>query len=60
MLFIYIMMIPVGICLMGWGFWSAYNLRKPWNSVNSLFAPVGLVIALTGVLLVCVPNFFSG
>lgn len=54
------MMIIIGIFALGWGLWASYNLKKPYDTIAAAFAPIGLVLALTGVLLICVPGFFSG
>ena len=51
-------MIIIGLALIGWGFWASDKMKSPWNVIGALCAPVGLVIALLGVLLFCVPNFF--
>ena len=53
-------MIISGIATAGWGLWAAYNLKKPYDVMAALCAPAGLVLALLGTLLVCVPGFFSG
>ena len=52
-------MIITGIFTMGWGLWASFNLRKPFDIVGAAFAPIGLVLALLGTLLICVPKFFS-
>ena len=60
MQFVHIFMILAGLAMIAWGFWAADRLKNPWNIVGALFAPGGLVVALLGVLLLCVPNFFRG
>ena len=52
-------MIPVGLFCLGWGFWAAHNAKKPVDIIGSLAILAGLVTALLGTLLVCVPGFFS-
>jgi len=53
-------MIIGGILAIGWGLWATYNLKNPYDILGAACAPIGLVLALLGALLVCVPNFFSG
>ncbi|KAF0123201.1 MAG: hypothetical protein FD151_420 [bacterium] len=59
MLVIHISMVVVGLLMIGWGFWAAYYARRPFNIIGAVFTPVGLIVALLGVLLICVPGFFS-
>ncbi|MFH2013089.1 MAG: hypothetical protein ABIJ37_10370 [Pseudomonadota bacterium] len=59
MFIIYISMVIIGILMIGLGFWAAYNARRPFNTIGAVFTPVGLIVALLGVLLICVPGFFS-
>lgn len=51
--------ITIGIVLLFWGFYAAFEARKPWNAIGSIIAPVGLITALLGTLLLCVPDFFK-
>lgn len=57
---LYIAMIVCGLAMIVAGFWGTYNTKSPWNIIASVFLPIGLITALMGVLLVCVPNFFKG
>jgi|TARA_Y100000294_G_scaffold86692_1_gene81087 hypothetical protein len=52
-------MIMIGILTMGWGLWASFNLKKPFDIFGAACAPIGLVLALIGTLLICVPGFFS-
>jgi hypothetical protein len=54
------LMIIGGILAISWGLWATFNLKKPYDIFGAACAPIGLVLALLGVLLICVPNFFSG
>ena len=56
---LYILMIPVGLLGLGWGFWAAHNAKKPFDVIGSLVILIGFIVALLGTLLVCVPKFFS-
>ena len=60
MMVLYVLMIIAGIPLVGWGFWASYNARKPWDIAGAILIPAGLIIALLGVLLTAVPDFFKG
>lgn len=55
-----IIMIIAGLPVIGWGFWASHNAKKPLDIIGALALPVGLIVSLLGVLLVCVPNFFKG
>lgn len=57
---LYVLMILMGVSAIGVGFWASYYAKKPWNIVGSVSLPVSLLIALLGVLLTCVPDFFRG
>lgn len=59
-LIIHIAMIVVGLAILVSGFWITFNAKKPWNTIGALSLPIGLITALMGVLLLCVPNFFKG
>ena len=56
---LYALMIPVGIFGIGWGFWASHNARKPVDVIGSFVIILGLVVAVLGTLLVCIPTFFS-
>lgn len=60
MLVLYIVMILAGLFSTGWGIWASHRCSGKKSLLGAILAPLGLVIALLGVLLVCVPNFFSG
>jgi hypothetical protein len=55
-----ILMIAVGLAVVAAGFWGTFNAKKPWNTIAALSLPIGLITALIGVLLLCVPDFFKG
>ncbi len=56
----YIPLIIIGLVALFWGFWAAHEAKKPLDIIGAIAAPVGLIVALLGVLLLCVPGFFSG
>jgi hypothetical protein len=56
---LYAIMIPVGILGLGWGFWAAHNAKRPVDILGSVAILAGLIVALLGTLLVCVPGFFT-
>jgi len=49
----------MGLFLTALGFVLPDRVRPPLEGVSALLAPLGLAAALIGVLLVCVPDFFS-
>lgn len=55
----YILMIGSGVFMIGWGFWAAYNARKPIDIIGAILTPVGLLLALAGIILLWIPNFFG-
>lgn len=59
MLVIHISMVIVGLLMICFGFWAAYYAKRPFNIIGAVFTPIGLMVALLGVLLICVPGFFS-
>lgn len=56
---LYILMVITGLFLIIISFWAGFNTKKPFNIVGIIFAPIGLIICLIGVLLLIVPKFFS-
>lgn len=52
-------MIAAGLAAMGFGFWTLSGAKQPWDKVGPVLLPVGLVVAILGVLLAVVPNFFK-
>lgn len=57
---LHIAMILAGLAIIVAGFQGAFYARSPWQTIAPLSLPVGLVTALMGVLLLCVPEFFKG
>ncbi len=51
--------ILLGLFGVFWGFWASFETRKPINVIGSIVAPIGLLTAIIGTLLLCVPDFFS-
>ena len=43
----------------GYATWAAYTSRRPRDVLFALLAPVAMIVALTGLLLVFVPGFFG-
>jgi hypothetical protein len=59
MIFLQIVLVLGGLFILGVGLWAIYYRSGPVQKLGALCAPVGLLMALIGVLLVCVPDFFS-
>lgn len=53
-------MIITGIGLAGWGLPASHTLKKPLDALAALAVLCGVVLALLGVLLLTVPDFFKG
>ena len=60
MVIVYAGMALVGIALIGWGLPAAHRLKSPFDILAALAVLAGLVAALLGALLICVPGFFQG
>jgi hypothetical protein len=52
-------MVLAGLVLIGWGLPAAHRLKSPLDILASLAVLGGLVAALLGTLLVCLPDFFK-
>lgn len=57
---LHVAMILSGLAVIVAGFWGTFNAKSPLSTIAALFLPVGLIAALMGLLLLCVPNFFKG
>ena len=57
---VYVGMTLAGIALMCWGLPAAHRLKSPFDILAALAVLAGLVAALLGALLICVPGFFQG
>jgi len=60
MMMVYAGMVLAGIALICWGLPAAHRLKSPFDILAALAVLVGLVAALLGALLICVPGFFQG
>lgn len=49
-----------GICLTGWGVAAAHRLKSPLDLLGALGALAGVILGLTGTVLITVPGFFRG
>jgi len=56
---IYIIMILSGILGIGISFWGQGSFKPPYDMISAIGLPLSLIIGLLGVLLLCVPHFFS-
>ena len=59
MTIIYIFMILLGIIGIGLSFWGQGVLKPPYDTISATGLPLSLAVGLMGVLLLCVPHFFS-
>jgi hypothetical protein len=57
--FKYIPLLFIGLAMTAWALPASYRLRSPWHIFAALAALAGVIVALFGVLLLSVPNFFS-
>ena len=59
MVFIYLTMVVGGIGMIGFGLWAVHYRSGFMEKIGALIVPLGLILTLLGVLLLCVPDFFS-
>jgi len=59
MTLIFILMVLIGFCGIFFGFWGQNKLSRPYDTLAAIVLPLSLILSLTGVLLLCVPHFFS-
>ena len=57
---LHVAMIVVGTVAIAWGLPAAHRLRRPFDILAVVAVFAGVVVALLGVLLVAVPEFFKG
>jgi hypothetical protein len=55
----YFALIGLGLALTAWGLPASYRLRRPWHLLAALAALAGVLVFLTGTLLLTVPGFFA-
>jgi hypothetical protein len=58
MVLLYSIMVMSGIVMIAFGLWSIHYRTGRMEKIGAILAPLGLIIALLGVLLLCVPDFF--
>ncbi len=58
-MFSHVLLIGLGLLLVIFGFWGSSKLHKPYDTLAAWCAPVGLLVTLTGVVLLIIPDFFS-
>ncbi len=49
----------IGLAFLIPGFKAAFDAKKPYDIIGAFSAIVGLIIAVIGTLLLCVPDFFT-
>ena len=54
----HILLIALGLLLIVLGFWGGHECPKPYDALVAWCAPIGLVVMLTGIVLLFIPNFF--
>lgn len=53
------LLLLVGATATAWSVWASFEKRRPLDVAFALAAPVALVVALLGALLVFVPGFLG-
>ncbi len=59
MVILYIILLVVGTGGICFGLWGQGTLQPPYDTVAAVILPLSLILALFGVLMLCVPEFFS-
>lgn len=57
--FIHVMLIGLGVGLIMVGFWGSSRLPNPYDALVAWGAPIGLLVALTGITWFIIPDFFG-
>jgi len=52
--------IALGIALAAWGLPAAYRLKGPAGIMAACSVPAGVILALSGTLMLAAPDFFKG
>jgi hypothetical protein len=60
MMFLHAGMIVAGVAGVAWGLPAAHRLRRPFDILAAIAVMAGVIVALLGVLLLAVPQFFRG
>jgi len=55
----HVLLTALGLLLIVLGFWGGHECPKPYDALVAWCAPIGLIIMLTGIVLLFIPNFFS-
>ncbi len=55
----HVMLISFGMLLMVLGFWGSFRFPKPYDTLVAWSAPIGLLVTLTGIVLLIIPDFFT-
>jgi len=58
MVFIHSIMVVGGLLLVAIGLWAAHCRTGFMEKLGAVLAPLGLLITLLGILLLCLPDFF--
>jgi len=58
MAFVHWIMVVGGLLLVGTGLWAAHFRTGFMEKLGAVLAPLGLLITLMGILLLCLPDFF--
>lgn len=55
----YIGLILIGLAAICWGLPAAHRLKPPYDIGAALAVLAGVIVTVMGVLLTCIPQFFS-
>ncbi|SNB47300.1 hypothetical protein [Geobacter sp. DSM 9736] len=58
--YFYLGLVIAGAAAVVWGLPAAHRLRSPYDVLAALAVLAGVILALLGVLLTAVPEFFNG
>jgi len=58
MRFVHLIMVIGGLFFIGIGLWTTHYRTGFVEKIGAVLAPLGLLITILGILLLCVPDFF--
>jgi len=55
-----VVQVALGIALAAWGIPAAHRLKGPAGIMAACSVPAGVILALSGTLMLAAPGFFKG
>jgi hypothetical protein len=58
MMVVHLIMVAGGLFTIGIGLWAGHHQTGLLEKIGAVLAPLGLIMTVLGILLLCVPDFF--